>query len=132
MGQLTKEQVVARSSELAVTTATALSREELNKYEKEHPSELLTPEIRALVEQRCISELILHLNSFVLAAEDSEEEQLSNHFKAWFSENEEARFRLMCVTATRDEIKKHAAPGDENLSYIEKFKRMVAENSKRK
>ncbi len=132
MGQLTKEQVVARSSELAVSTATTLSREELNKYEKEHPSELLTPEIRTLVEQRCISELILHLNSFVLVAADTDEDQLTQHFNAWFAENEEARFRLMCVTAARDEIKKHAALGDENLSYIEKFKRMVAENSKRK
>lgn len=129
MGGFTKEELLAHFSTLAVEKVTKLSREEMVAFEKENPNELITGEIQTLVEQRALSELLLHLNDFVVSAEDMDEQQLKDHFETWFAENEEQRFRVLCKNAARDEIAKRSKPEDKDMTFSDKFRRMVRENN---
>lgn len=128
MGDFSNEGYLAYISELVNNKATNLACEEMSRYEKEHPNYLIIPEVRTIVIQRAIADIMLHLGTF--HHDDSmDRNAILSQFEEWFIGEEGA-----CRTATYGnidmEVKKRIVPGEENLSFTERFRKQVAESRK--
>lgn len=130
MSEITKEALVPYLTELLSEKAKVIAFEEFQKFEKEHPNELVTAETRDFVLQRTTSELFLTLNSFNVGSLSLDTEEIKERFEEWFATSEEAHIRKVCASTAMEWVKKQSKPGDENLTFTEKFLRKVKENQK--
>jgi len=129
MALLSNGEIVTNTVLMINEKASSVAKEELSKYEKEHTNALIEQDLRELVLQRAGSELMLRMCNFKPGTE-IDLDTLKERFENWFVTEEEARLRQMCVSAISEELKKRAKPGDENLTFTDKFLRSVKERGK--
>ena len=128
MSNLTTETILSMTGEIVVFKATLIATEEMIRFENENPTELLTDEVRNLITERAISQLTFQTCNFKCPSDITEEMQLKEYFDKWFAEEEEERLRKMCYFTIRKELEARRSPGDENLSFTERYLRQVKEN----
>ena len=131
MSNLTTETILSMTGEIVVFKATLIAQEETIRYEKEHPNELVTDEIRELIIERAISQLTFQTCNFRYPSDINEEMQLKKHFDEWFAAEEEQRLRRMCYLTIQKELASRRKPGDENLSFTERYLLQAEENRRK-
>ena len=130
MGAENRLDLVQLLCSFATEKAVGVSREEFEKFVEQNPNELVDPQIEQKVLQRATSELIIEMNKFPVQKDIDNSDTLQDQFETWFIENEEASLRLLCQSTIREILDKEKVPGDENLTFTDKFLRKVRENSK--
>lgn len=129
MGQLSNGEIVTNIVMMINEKASSVAREELSNYEKAHTNALIEQDLRELVVQRAGSELMLRMCNFKPGT-DVDSDTLRERFDSWFVTEEEARLRQMCESAITEELRKRTKPGEENLTFTEKFLKSVKERGK--
>lgn len=130
MADLTKEEVVKTMTDIAVLMANQIADEEIRRFEKENPNELVEQDIKALVKQRCLSELMFRTCNYKKDKEITTVQDLETDFKKWIAMEEEQKLRNMCHGCIRTELNKRYKPGEENLTFTERYLRKVKEQQK--
>ncbi|MBE6014188.1 MAG: hypothetical protein E7241_02305 [Lachnospiraceae bacterium] len=110
--------------------ATFAAHEALTNYEKEHPNEFITDDIRKTLRQRANSELMLRMSNFAPGDDVADYEDLTSRFEEWFRNGEEEHLAKMCTSIIEMEVKKNTAPEEEELSFTERYLRAQRANSK--
>lgn len=132
MAKITKDDRIRIISELVSQTASQIAFEEMKKFEKENPNELIDTEVKDLVKQRAVSELMFRTCYFRCPDEEIEELDFRDQFTAWFVSDEEAKLRNMCHSNTASELQKRRKPGEENLTFTERYLKKVREEGKKR
>lgn len=131
MSNITKDDVLKLTVDLVSSAATKIANEEIIQFEKDNPSELITDEIRLTVIQRAVSELMFRTSNFKLVDEPEDESSFTAQFNNWFNEGEEQKLRLVCRSNTKEQIEKHRAPNEGEMSFIDRYLRQVREDRDR-
>lgn len=129
MSNLSTEDILSMTGEIVVFKATLIATEETIRYENEYPDELFDAELRNLVIERAISQLTFQTCNFKCPSDIEDEMQLKEYYDAWFAAEEEPRLRKMCYHTIRKELDARRRPGDEYLSFTDRYIRQVKENS---
>ncbi len=130
MSALSNGEILAATVELINQRATLVATEEIERFLADHENALIDGEIRGIVNQRATSELMLRMSNFVPGDDIADQEDLTTRFEKWFAENEETRLHQMCNSCIGEELKSHEVVGDENLTFTEKFRKLVKDRSK--
>lgn len=131
MSNLTTEDILSMTGEIVVFKATLIATEETVRYENEYPDELFDAELRNLVIERAISQLTFQTCNFKCPPEIEDEMKLKEYYDEWFAAEEETRLRKMCYYTIRKELDFRRRPGDEYLSFTDRYIRQVQENQKK-
>ncbi len=128
MSELTGNEYLAQITQLATEKAAFVANSEITHYEKEHPNALVTSEVREIIMQRATSLIMLRLCNFK-GSRDGGADMLKELFENWYL-IEEKELRESTFANIDHEVKKRIQPGDENLSFSERFRKEVAKNAK--
>lgn len=132
MAKISKDDRMKIISEMVSDIASRVAFEEMQKFEKENPNELIDVEVKDLVKQRAVSELMFRTCNFRCLEDDIEEMDFRDLFTSWFVEFEEAKLRNMCHSNTKTELSKRRKPGEENLTFTERYLKKVREEGKKR
>ena len=131
MAELNKDEIIKTLTDVAVLKATQFADDEISKFEKSNPNELVDQEVKALVRQRCISELMFRMCNYKKNKEITTVSDLETDFTNWITMGEEVKIRNMCVGTIKGELKKRSRPGDENLTFTDRYLRKVKQQQKK-
>lgn len=127
MSNLTTEDILNMTGEIVVFKAKLIATEETVRYEEEFPDEIFDAELRNLVIERAISQLTFQTCNFKCPSEIEDELQLKEYYDEWFAAEEEHRLRRMCYHTIRKELDSRKRPGDELLSFTDRYLRDTRE-----
>lgn len=130
MGKITTENKMQLISELVTSTAAQVAFEEIREYEKEHENHIVDMDIKDLVKQRATSELMFRTCNFKCSIKEPDEEEFRGEFENWFLLDENDKLRNMCKMLVRDEVAKRIKPGEENLTFTDRYLRKIKEEGK--
>ena len=129
MSTLSNSEILGTVISLMTEKANQVAFEELKKYEKAHENAYIDQEIRDIVQQRAASDLLLKTCSFKPSPE-IDLDTLKGEFENWFLLEEEQNLRQSIVSTITLELKKRYKPGEENLTFTERFLKKVKEQGK--
>ncbi len=120
-----KEEMIARISQLIVEKAGIVAREEITAFEKANPSVNLPNELQEKVIQRAGSELLFRMNYFKDYEEGISDENLVTNFESWYLLEEDEKLRRVCQGNIKDLLSKMKVNEDDGLSFTERFLKKV-------
>lgn len=127
MGQFNKEDIVKVICELVSQKAKKVACDEILRYEDDHSDEFIDKEVRTIVIQSGISELMFRTCYFRYNPEDLDEDTLRNNFLEWFEDGEEEKLRKVCYSCVKRELDKRRGPGEENMTFTERYLKKLRE-----
>lgn len=128
MNELKKEDILAFIPDQINEKGTAIAVDEILKYEKENPGVHIPSDLRETIVHRSIADLSFSSSEFHTKSFHDFDEFKEN-FEEWFVERAEPQLRKMISTNLRTEIQKLQKDGEENLSFIDSFKKQVRDQA---
>lgn len=129
MSELTKEQILGYIPEMITEMGTKVAIEEILQFEKDNPGVVIDSELRETIVQRSIADLSFSSSEFRTHALNDLDDLKENYAK-WFHDRTEQQLRRMLSTNIRSEIQARQKAGEEELSFIDSFRKKVKEQSK--